>query len=72
METPTGAISPGPLIWLFAGTDLLVLSALPTPVATLIGVDGITWWWVLAQAGFSAVAVLGYVWLGTDRRRPRL
>lgn len=71
LDTPAGAISPGPFIWLFAGSDLLALSTLPALAAVVVGVDGVTWWWVLIQAGFSAVAVLAYVWLGTDRR-PRL
>lgn len=47
------------------------MAALPVLAAVLLGVDGITWWWVLVQAGFSAVTLLAYVGLGTDRRRPR-
>lgn len=73
IETPAGAIAPGPIMWLLAGPDLLAMAALPALVAVTIsvGLESVSWWWVLIQAGFSAVCVLVYLWLGTDRRRPR-
>ncbi|WP_341717104.1 DUF6297 family protein [Micromonospora sp. FIMYZ51] len=70
VETPMGAIAPGPVMWLGNGLDVLVF-AVPTLFALLVNVQP-TWGWVGVQAGLSAAAVLAYVQFGADTRRPRV
>ncbi|MGC5032301.1 DUF6297 family protein [Micromonospora sp. DT229] len=68
--TPMGAFSPGPLLWLFNGVDVL-LFATPALVA-LLGPVRPGWGWVAVQAGCAVLAVRAYLRFGTDGRRSQV
>ncbi|GGM49453.1 hypothetical protein GCM10011608_38010 [Micromonospora sonchi] len=70
IDTPMGAIAPGPLMWLTNGADVL-LFAVPTLFALLAPVSP-AWGWVGAQVVLSALALAGYLNFGVDRRRPQV
>lgn len=74
VDTPMGSISPGPVMWLLTGPDLLVPLALPALVALVAfrSLEELTWNRVLIQVGFSVVGVLAYLRFGADRRRSQL
>ncbi|MEV0153951.1 DUF6297 family protein [Micromonospora sp. NPDC050686] len=74
VDTPMGSFTPGPLIWLLTGPDLLVVLALPTLAAMLdvTGTGGPGPARLLLQAALSALGAAAYLLLGADRRRSLL
>lgn len=71
LETPMGSIATGPVIWLLAGIDLLVLLSVPALIS-LLGRSALTWDAVLVQAGLAAACLGFYLSSRSDPSDSRL
>ncbi|MFD0824038.1 hypothetical protein ACFQ0D_38235, partial [Micromonospora zhanjiangensis] len=71
IETPMGSLATGPLLWLLAGVDLLVLLSVPT-LLVLFGGSTPSWATVLTQAVLATAGLVTYLVTSTDRLDSRL
>ncbi|MEU4157631.1 DUF6297 family protein [Actinoplanes sp. NPDC026670] len=67
VDTPMGSVPTGPIVYAFAGLDLLIL-ALPA-VITLLGDRPATWTAIAVQAGAAALGIRAYISWTTDPSR---
>jgi hypothetical protein len=70
IDTPMGSVPTGPIVYAFAGLDLLLL-ALPTVIRLLQGLPA-TWSAIAVQTGVAALGIRAYVTWTTDPERTGL
>jgi hypothetical protein len=70
IDTPMGSVPTGPVVYAFAGIDLLIL-ALPAVVA-LVQDAPLTWTMITVQVAASALGIQAYLSWTTDSERVSL
>jgi hypothetical protein len=70
IDTPMGSVPTGPVVYAFAGIDLLIL-ALPAVIA-LVQDTPLTWTMITVQAAASALGIQAYLSWTTDSERVSL